>query len=274
MMQRATISSCAIAPIHHEQRFPSPGNDLDASFGPPPIIIAPFSRENLLNRDNLLLLPLLSLASLPLFCQQRDPVLQQVDVPHRYYYREMYLPQLTSGPSAAAWTPDSRALVYSMAGSLWRQRLDSNTAEQLTQGPGYDYQPDCSSDGRWVVFSSYQKHAIELWVVNLESKHTQELTFGGAVNVEPRDREGHFRPLVCHRRRRPRLCSERRVRSLTAITSSRSAISATLRENWRSASKWSVRPSKSPVRPSLGRVAPKLQQISETLEPSPSSAPS
>ena len=140
----------------------------------------------MLNRDNLSLLPLLLLASLPLFCQQRDPVLQQVDVPHRYYYREMYLPQLTSGPSAAAWTPDSRALVYSMAGSLWRQRLDSTTAEQLTAGPGYDYQPDCSPDGRWVVFSSYQKDAIELWVVNLESKHTQELTFGGAVNVEPR----------------------------------------------------------------------------------------
>ena len=56
---------------------------------------------------------------------QRDPVLQQVDDPHAYYYREMYLPQLTTGPSAAAWTSDSRTLVYSMAGSLWRQKLDS-----------------------------------------------------------------------------------------------------------------------------------------------------
>jgi len=112
--------------------------------------------------------------------------LQQVDVPHPYYYREMYLPQLTSGPSAAAWTANSQTLVYSMAGSLWRQRLDSTTAEQLTMGLGYDYQPDCSPDGRWVVFSSYQRDAIELWVLDLESKHTQELTFGGAVNVEPR----------------------------------------------------------------------------------------
>ena len=139
----------------------------------------------MLNRDRLSLLPLLLIVSLPLFCQ-RDPVLQQVDVPHRYYYREMYLPQLTTGPSAAAWTPDSRALVYSMAGSLWRQRLDSTTAEQLTAGPGYDYQPDCSPDGHWVLFSSYQKDAIELWALNLETKSTQQLTFGGAVNVEPR----------------------------------------------------------------------------------------
>ncbi|HET7756004.1 MAG TPA: hypothetical protein VFK87_02005, partial [Steroidobacteraceae bacterium] len=35
------------------------------------------------------------------------------DLPHPYYYREMYLPQLTSGPGSVAWAPDSRAVVYS-----------------------------------------------------------------------------------------------------------------------------------------------------------------
>ena len=29
---------------------------------------------------------------------QRKPVLDQIDVPHNYYYRELYLPQVTSGP--------------------------------------------------------------------------------------------------------------------------------------------------------------------------------
>ena len=118
--------------------------------------------------------------------QQREPVLKQIDLPHAYYYREMYLPQLTTGPSSAAWTPDSRALIYSMAGSLWRQELDSNAAEQLTGGPGYDYQPDCSPYGKWVVYSSYAKNAIELWVLNLDTKQTRQLTADGAVNVEPR----------------------------------------------------------------------------------------
>ncbi len=47
---------------------------------------------------------------------QRDPVLKQIDLPHPYYFREMYLPQVTTGPSAAAWSPDSKSLVYSMAG--------------------------------------------------------------------------------------------------------------------------------------------------------------
>jgi Tol biopolymer transport system component len=117
---------------------------------------------------------------------QRLPVLKQIDLPHPYYYREMYLPQLTSGPSAVAWSPDSRMLIYSMAGSLWRQDLESTTAEQLTAGPGYDYQPDCSADGRWVVFDRYNHDAIELWALDLRDGRTRQLTSGGAVNVEPR----------------------------------------------------------------------------------------
>jgi len=59
---------------------------------------------------------------------QRRPVLPQIDLPHPYYFREMYLPQLTSGPSSVAWSPDSKEVVYSMAaryggrGSIRRRR--------------------------------------------------------------------------------------------------------------------------------------------------------
>jgi TolB protein len=127
----------------------------------------------------------LSAASLPL-AAQREPVLQQIQEPHPYYFREMYLPQLTTGPSAASWTGNSRALVYSMAGSLWQQKIDTTVAEQMTSGPGYDYQPDCSRNGRWVVYASYAKDAVELWGLNLETKSTRQLTGGGAVNLEPR----------------------------------------------------------------------------------------
>ena len=117
---------------------------------------------------------------------QRRPVLPQIDLPHPYYYRELYLPQLTSGPSSLSWAPDSKELVYSMAGSLWRQKLDSKEAVQLTDGPGYDYQPDWSPDGKSVIYTSYQKDAMELWLLDLASKKTTQLTTGGTVNVEPR----------------------------------------------------------------------------------------
>jgi TolB protein len=117
---------------------------------------------------------------------QRQAVLPQIDLPHPYYYRELYLPQLTSGPSSVAWSPDSSEVVYSMAGSLWRQRIDSPTAQQLTDGPGYDYQPDWSPDGKGVVYVSYQKDAMELRLLELDSGKSRQLTEGGAVNVEPR----------------------------------------------------------------------------------------
>ncbi|MGH9862978.1 MAG: CehA/McbA family metallohydrolase [Candidatus Acidiferrales bacterium] len=117
---------------------------------------------------------------------QRELVLKQIDLPHSYYYREMYLPQLTSGPSAVAWSPDSKAVVYSMGGSLWRQELDSGVAEQLTAGPGYDYQPDWSPDGRWIVYAKYDRDAVELWLLDVKSHETHALTLTGTVNVEPR----------------------------------------------------------------------------------------
>jgi TolB protein len=131
------------------------------------------------------LLVMLVLFSLPLRAQ-RELVLKQIDLPHPYYYREMYLPQLTTGPGAVAWLADSRAVVYSMAGSLWKQNLNSAVAEQLTAGPGYDYQPDCSPDRRWVVYVSYNQDAMELWALNLETRQTRPLTSSGAVNLEPR----------------------------------------------------------------------------------------
>jgi TolB protein len=123
--------------------------------------------------------------ALPGFAQRR-PVLPQIDEPHPYYYRELYLPQLTGGPSSLSWSPDSLELVYSMAGSLWRQKLDGKVAQQLTDGPGYDYQPDWSPDGNFVVYVTYQKDAMELWLLELATGRSRQLTSNGAVNVEPR----------------------------------------------------------------------------------------
>ena len=117
---------------------------------------------------------------------QLEPVLKQIDLPHAYYYREMYLPQLTTGPSAVAWSPDSRTLIYSMSGSLWRQEVGSTITSQLTAGPGYDYQPDWSADGHWVIFGRYDHDAVELWVLDLRDGRARQLTSGGAVNLEPR----------------------------------------------------------------------------------------
>ncbi|MFI4890179.1 MAG: CehA/McbA family metallohydrolase [Steroidobacterales bacterium] len=133
----------------------------------------------------LCLMVLVGFAAAPGMAERRA-VLDQIDLPHPYYFREMYLPQITQGPSGMSWSPDSRELIYSMGGALWRQRLDSGRAVQLTDGAGFDYQPDWSPDGRQVIYSSYQSGAIELWLLDLDTRQSTQLTRGGAVNVEPR----------------------------------------------------------------------------------------
>lgn len=126
--------------------------------------------------------PLLSDAALA----AREPVLKQIDLPHSYYFREMFLPQLTSGPSGVDFSPDGSELVYSMAGSLWRQKIGEDVAVELTQGPGYDYQPDWSPDGKHIVFARHHDNAIELWRLDLDRLREQRLTNANAVNVQPR----------------------------------------------------------------------------------------
>jgi TolB protein len=138
---------------------------------------------------------LLRCALLPALCltlaggtahAQRQPVLRQVKTPHPYYFREMLIPQVTTGPSSVAWSPGGAELIYSMQGSLWRQRLEDREARQLTDGPGYDYQPDWSPDGRRVVYASYRNDAIELRLLDLGSGRSSPLVANGAVNIEPR----------------------------------------------------------------------------------------
>ena len=116
----------------------------------------------------------------------REIVLKQIDLPHHYYYREMYLPQATTGPASVAWSPDGAEVVYSMQGSLWRQRLGTSVARQITDGPGYDYQPDWSTDGRFIAYASYRDDAVEIWLLDADNGTARPVTRNGAVNVEPR----------------------------------------------------------------------------------------
>jgi Tol biopolymer transport system component len=148
------------------------------------------SRSEAVKQDRptpLLVLALLAaFVAVPHASAERASVLNQIEVPHDYYFREMYLPQTTTGPTSPAWSPDGRTLVYSMYGSLWRQALDSGTAVQLTADAAYDYQPDWSPDGKHILFTRYRDDAMELQLLDVASGGVVQLTNDGAVNVEPR----------------------------------------------------------------------------------------
>lgn len=139
---------------------------------------------NLFNMFRFLLVTIFSLIAIFSFAQ-RVPVLNQIDLPHPYYFRELYLPQFTSGPSSVTWSPDSKQVVYSMKGSLWIQDVGSDKAIQLTDGEGYDYQPDWSPDGNNIVFVRYTGVSCELMILFLKTGIVQNLTNNLAVNLEP-----------------------------------------------------------------------------------------
>ncbi len=122
----------------------------------------------------------------PAMAAKREPVFKHVTAPHSYYWREMYAPQLTSGPSSLAWAHDGKSLYFSMQGRIWRQRLDRTTAEQVTTGGGYDYQPDVSPDGRMLAFVRRENDAIDVFVVDLKSGEETAITNNGALNIDPR----------------------------------------------------------------------------------------
>jgi hypothetical protein len=126
------------------------------------------------------------LASAGAFAAGREAVLKQIDLPHNYYFREMYLPQLTNAPQYPVFSPDGRDLVYSLAGSLWRQRIGEDVATEITHGAGYDYQADFTPDGKRLVFARYDGKGVELHELDLASRRETALTRGSDVNLEPR----------------------------------------------------------------------------------------
>jgi TolB protein len=121
-----------------------------------------------------------------LHAQRRDVPLAQVKVPHSYYWREMYVPQVTTGPSSMSWSPDGKELVYSMQGTLWRQFIGSPIATQITSGRNYDFQPDWSPDGRSIVFSSYNGTGYALMMLDVPTGERRTLIEDGAVNIDAR----------------------------------------------------------------------------------------
>ncbi len=82
-----------------------------------------------------------------------------------------------------SWTPDSKILYASNVGTsrdIWIMNGDGTNPKQLTTNAGVNLQPEASSDGRYVVFSSNRADvgAFNLWRIEIDGSNPVQLTHG------------------------------------------------------------------------------------------------
>jgi WD40 repeat protein len=77
-------------------------------------------------------------------------------------------------------SPDGRTIVFDLLGDLYMLPIAGGTASQLTKGMMYDAQPRFSPDGRSVVFTSDRDGGDNVWIIDVASRQTRQVTKGKA----------------------------------------------------------------------------------------------
>ena len=114
-------------------------------------------------------------------------MLSQVKLPHNYYWRELYIPQLTTGPSSVAFMPSGDELIYSMAARCGGKRSARTMPANLRTRPGGLRSPArCRAGWRQRRLHALRRQGFELWRQTSTSGAEQALTANGGVNLEPR----------------------------------------------------------------------------------------
>ena len=102
------------------------------------------------------------------------------------YMHNYYLPPPSTTPCYPAWSPNGEEIAFSMQGSIWKIRLGTTTACELTAAATYDSSPAWSPDGRWIVYTAEDdSRDISLRILNLSTGATSALTSGTDINVDP-----------------------------------------------------------------------------------------
>ncbi|MDQ2983196.1 MAG: hypothetical protein M3R70_04630 [Actinomycetota bacterium] len=79
-----------------------------------------------------------------------------------------------------AWSPDLSAIAFEHGGDLYVVGVDyggrATGVRRLTRGPGNDFAPAWSRDGRLIVFGSDRDGRDQIFVVRADGKHVRRLT--------------------------------------------------------------------------------------------------
>jgi TolB protein len=92
--------------------------------------------------------------------------------------------------AAPAWSPRGNWIAYVCRTQKKEYKLclispDGQKRVQLTNGPGVDDSPSWSPDGRHLVFSSTADGKSQIYMINVDGKDLERLTFVGTHNSAP-----------------------------------------------------------------------------------------
>ncbi len=95
------------------------------------------------------------------------------------------LPPVSTGPMSPTWSPDGAWIAFAMAGDIWRIPAQGGTAEQLTRGPWYHFEPRWSPDGRAIAMTVETGDGLDIALLDVASGAVTVLVGGGGVDVQP-----------------------------------------------------------------------------------------
>ncbi len=93
-------------------------------------------------------------------------------------------PHAARGHAGLATSIDGQRTVFAALGDLWLQDAGAPLL-QLTDDTHFYAHPALSADDSQIAFTSDRDGELNLWLMNLDSQATQQLTFGSGKHFEP-----------------------------------------------------------------------------------------
>jgi len=95
----------------------------------------------------------------------------------------------TREDSRGAWSPDGTQIAFNSDRNgemnLYVHSLMDNSNQQVTKGPGGDFQPQWSPDGKRLVFFSSRAGNADIWLVDVATSALTQLTSNRALDINP-----------------------------------------------------------------------------------------
>ena len=84
-------------------------------------------------------------------------------------------------------SPDGRTIAFDLLGDIYMIPVEGGEAKRITQGMAFDTHPRFSPDGKSILFTSDRDGAENLWIIDLDTEETTQVTKGDNQNYPSAD---------------------------------------------------------------------------------------